>query len=146
MAVPSQQRTTPDGLIDRRYRGLTIPITKKTHGYFQSSYTRDIIRSSIWMILSTKKGERVCLPEFGTRLYELLFELNDMVTRTLARQIVIEDIERWEPRVQVGEVSILSEDRELQVYVEYAIIGTDEAATLSLSIDPSSRSVSLDNA
>ena len=62
------------------------------------------IHESIWQILSTRPGERFYLPEFGSRLPELVFQPNDVVFRALARQYIVDAIKRWEKRVVIEAV------------------------------------------
>jgi len=67
------------------------------------------IHESIWQILSTRPGERFYLPEFGSRLPELVFQPNDVIFRALARQFIVDAIKRWEKRVVIEAVEF-SED------------------------------------
>jgi len=64
------------------------------------------INESLQQILATSPGERAMLPEFGSRLRELLFEPNNAVLKALARVYVIDAIKRWERRVIIKEVYI----------------------------------------
>ncbi len=64
------------------------------------------INESIQQILGTSPGERVMLPEFGSRLKELLFEPNNAVLKSLARVYVIDAIKRWEKRIIIKDVFI----------------------------------------
>lgn len=141
--LPRSRRTTPEDALDKRHRGLALPIEKKPLGYLQSMFTRDVIRSSIFTILSTNKGERVCVPEFGSNLMRLLFEPNDIVTRNLMRQIVVEDVGRWEPRVTVVDVRVSSNDHEIKVFTQYVINGTSESDFAILSFSQQTQTVSL---
>lgn len=84
-------------------------------------------------ILATRKGERVCVPEFGTRLHSLLFQPNDAVTRGLVKQAVVEDVARWEKRVRVNDVRMLSNDHTIQVYVSYEIISNATLDSVAIS-------------
>ena len=102
----------------------------------QTAYTRDIIYSSLYNILNTRKGERVNLPEFGTRLHTLLFEPLDGVTRKLAENLITEDIQRWERRIKLLDVKVgQNEDlNELHISVRYIITGTGQASQANLTI------------
>ena len=51
------------------------------------------------MILTTAPGERLMRPEFGCRIWELLFEPINANTLGLMGEAVREAIGRWEPRV-----------------------------------------------
>ena len=87
------------------------------------------IHESIWHILSTRLGERFFLPEFGSRLPDLVFEQNDVVLRALARQYIVDAIKRWEKRVTITNVefseSDLAVDQNLFLMkITYRIIGS----------------------
>ncbi len=122
----------PLDLLDLRFRGLVLPCDKKPEGFFQTSYTREIIRASILMIFNTRLGERVMTPEFGSRLYKLIFEPNDALLRQLASRYVIDDLKRWEPRVKVTSIRTASSEHELQIHIDYNIVSLsiEDAVTL----------------
>lgn len=143
MSLSRSQRTLPEDAVDRRHRGLALPLIKKPRGYLQSMFSRDVIKSSIFTILSTNKGERVCVPEFGSNLLRLLFEPNDIVTRNLMRQVVVEDVSRWEPRVTVVDVRVASSEHEIKVYTQYVINGTSASDAAILSFSQQTQTVSL---
>lgn len=62
----------------------------------------DSIRQSIILILSTRRGERLFLPEFGNRLEDFLFEPITDSTAFSMLATLAEDVNRWEPRVSVN--------------------------------------------
>lgn len=46
------------------------------------------------------------LPEFGTPLRDVLFEPNDDSTADIVREMIIESIRTWEPRVTIKSIDI----------------------------------------
>jgi len=46
------------------------------------------------------------LPDFGTPLKRLIFEQNDAATAESARQMIIDSIRKWEPRVVITDVEV----------------------------------------
>ena len=93
------------------------------------------IHESIWQILSTRPGERFYLPEFGSRLPELVFQPNDTVFRALARQYIVDAIKRWEKRVVIEGVEFsedpLVTDRNMAlIKLTYRIINTQVRGNL----------------
>ena len=93
------------------------------------------IHESIWQILSTRPGERFFLPEFGSRLPELVFQQNDVVFKALARQFIIDAIRRWEKRVVIEGVEFsddpLVTDRNVAlIRLDYRIIRTQVRGNL----------------
>ena len=81
-------------------------------------------------ILSTKKGERLFLPEFGSLLEELLFEPIDDDTAFLIKTELIRAIEEWDPRVQIdyNETQIIPypDENRYEVTLVFSIIGLDD--------------------
>lgn len=63
------------------------------------------IDAAIRMILGTAPGERVMRPEFGCAMWESVFAPVNASTLGLIEQNVREAILRWEPRVELTEVS-----------------------------------------
>ena len=48
------------------------------------------------------------LPEFGTPLKSLIFEPNDVMLEEKARQMVVDSINAWEPRIVVSNITVSS--------------------------------------
>lgn len=69
----------------------------------------DRLHQSIYIILSTIKGERFFLPEFGSDLHKLVFEQNDYILKDLLQVYIKEALAKWEPRIVVTAVEVLSE-------------------------------------
>lgn len=70
----------------------------------------DKIRQSIWLILSTAKGERPMLPGFGCGVHNLVFAANTAGLRGLVTAEVRDAITRWEPRVDLLDVRVETPD------------------------------------
>ena len=65
------------------------------------------IENSIKDILLTPLGSRVMLPEYGSRIYELIDrKVGDEFRADLAC-FVIEAVEKWEKRVKIDEVRLI---------------------------------------
>jgi hypothetical protein len=112
-------------------KGIKFPFQFNVIGGTETSVAAsekyDHINESIQQILSTSPGERVMLPEFGSRLRELLFEPNNAVLKALARVYVIDAIKRWEKRVIVKEVYIDDtpynlDQGLLNIHINYTVI------------------------
>jgi phage baseplate assembly protein W len=108
---------------------------KWSGGYFTTRTTKDLIKSSIRMILTTRLGERPMLPEFGSRLYELVFEPMDDGLKALARTFVIEALQRWEPRITLQSVLLGTDpdNNTFSISMTYVINENAEQDTLVLS-------------
>ncbi len=105
--------------------GMTFPQKINAKGFIEfASDIRILIKHSIYQILGTYIGERVMVPEFGSRLPELLFEPIDEITIALARSYTIEAIEKWEPRVELNEVivNINPDANRVEIFGHYVIM------------------------
>lgn len=65
------------------------------------------IRRSLYLIIYTVPGERVMRPDFGCRIHELIFDPANEETAIRAERFVREAILRWEPRIDLEEVSVV---------------------------------------
>lgn len=91
------------------------------------------IEQSITLILGTRPGERVRLPEFGCRVQELLFAPHTQATASLVAHHVREALARWEPRIDVTDVETRAEAQgAVRVVVHYRIRSTAELQQLDL--------------
>ncbi|GIL11390.1 MAG: hypothetical protein BroJett038_01100 [Chloroflexota bacterium] len=91
------------------------------------------IRQAIYLLLSTRPGERVMRPEYGCPLHRLIFAPNDETTAGLAIFYVQRAIKRWEPRIDVLELDARrSPDRpeQLEIFLKYRIKATQQTSAL----------------
>lgn len=66
------------------------------------------INMSIKAILSTRRGERVNRPTFGSMLHTLVFEPNDDLLHPLLRRETEKALRDWEKRIRVVRVTMLN--------------------------------------
>ena len=92
----------------RIFLGVPYPITKNPRGFLYSQDGIDQIKSDMLVLLLTNPGERVMLPDFGTPLRKLIFEPNDNQLTSTARNMIIDSIRRWEPRIAVQNIEVSS--------------------------------------
>lgn len=93
-------------------------------------YGIESIYQSIYNILSTNKGERIFLPEFGSDLEDYLFELVTDITAFNILNRVVEAIERWEPRVNLlynqCSVTPIYEENKYDVILVFEVLGLED--------------------
>ena len=68
------------------------------------------------MLLKTKKGERRMNPQFGSGLWNVLFEFNDDNLTQIVESTVRRDIERWLPYVTITKVIVKNGTNERNQY------------------------------
>jgi len=74
-------------------------------------YTVKSVLQNIRVILTTPKGSDVHRPDFGSELYRFIDQPLTALTAGKIKAYIVEEIERWEPRVKVKEVKL---DRRLE--------------------------------
>lgn len=92
-----------------RFMGVPYPIRKHPLGLLHIQSGVEQIKSDMLVLLQTNPGERVFLPDYGTPLRRLIFEPNDRSLRQRAKQMIINSIKRWEPRVAIQQIEVLNE-------------------------------------
>ena len=92
---------------DTSLRGDAVKMTESTS---------DEIRASLLHLLLTRKGSRYYLPDFGTRLYEFLFEPLDIVSFDVIENDIRDSISKYIPNLLINKITIepLSQDEEVQ--------------------------------
>ena len=81
------------------YKGIHYPVKTGTKGLFAVETDIKLIEGNIIQILGTRKGERVMLPLFGSRILDFIHEPLDHITCALLRFELIDAISMWEKRI-----------------------------------------------
>jgi phage baseplate assembly protein W len=92
----------------------------------------DDVDSAIRLILSTRPGDRLMRPQFGCRIWELVFAPIDANTIGTARQHVREALFQWEPRIAVRSVRVdaYADHGLLAIEIDYDLRSTLDRRTL----------------
>ena len=114
--------------------GWKFPPTfdKKTQTVELVSEEKDI-KESLYILLNTKKGERVMLPNFGCDLHFLIFETLDSTTINYAKKTIEEAILFYEPRIILNNLDLTINDPNsgvLDINIEYTIRKTNTRTSL----------------
>lgn len=114
--------------------GCRFPVTvNPVTGRFEESSYEDNIKESIYLIVMTRKGERVMRPDFGCDIHQFLFDILDYTTKSRIRKAVKDALFRWEPRIKNIEVEIRDkamEDNALEISVNYRVRTTNSPYNL----------------
>lgn len=88
--------------------GINFPFADSTDGrYLKLSTDTDTeIRNNLVHLLLTRKGTRYFLPEFGTRLYEYLFEPMDGPTFSELEFEIRDSVEQFIPNLTITNIDI----------------------------------------
>lgn len=115
-------------------KGFKFPIqVDEITGKMKTSSYEEDIKEAIYIILMTKKGERVMNPDFGCGAYEYVFDTMDYTTLSMMEREVREALTLWEPRITDLEVNLeVDETQEgcVQVKIGYTVRSTNNPYNL----------------
>lgn len=86
--------------------GWKFPLQITPGGKIAQARHEQRIEESIFLILSTAKGERVMRPDFGCGIHDLVFAPNDATTLAVVTQMVRDALIAYEPRVDVLDIGV----------------------------------------
>ena len=112
--------------------GINFPFRDSLRGdYLQlTELQSEEIKADLIHLLLTRKGSRYFLPEFGTRLYEFLFEPFDTLTFNAIESDIRDAIENFMPNLLVNSLSITPADpqEEVDIATGQNFAGTSESS------------------
>ena len=90
--------------------GIDFPFRDSLEGKFLklTSNPEREIRADLIHLLLTKKGSRYFLPDFGTRLYQFIFDQNDNVTFGLIESEIRESVKKYIPNLELTSINVMS--------------------------------------
>lgn len=86
------------------------------------------IRQSLYILLSTKQGERIIRPEYGSDVQSMIFEPIDVNTKTYLKESIRRAVLHFEPRITLNEVVVNADEEEeglLLITLNYIIRKTN---------------------
>lgn len=88
--------------------GIIFPFRQSVTGKYLalSEETNEEIRSNLVHLLLTRKGTRYFLPDFGTRLYEYIFEPLDGETFDSIKTEIQDSIDKYIPNLTIQNITI----------------------------------------
>lgn len=91
------------------------------------------IRQSLSILFQTEPGERTMLPEYGSNLREMLFDIMDNTRFNYMKSLIQAAILRYEPRIDLNSVGINDAqylDGVLYIELDYTIRNTNSRANM----------------
>ena len=85
--------------------GWKFPLQVTPGGKIAQARYEQRIEESIYLILSTARGERVMLPDFGCGIHDLVFAPNNAGTIAMVVQMVRKALVAYEPRIDVLDIN-----------------------------------------
>lgn len=99
-------------MADGRTYGINFPFRDSDKGdYLLLTETEDAeIKADLIHLILTRKGSRYYLPDFGTRIYEFIFEPLDGPTFQAIESDIRDAVEKYMPNLLLNNISITPAD------------------------------------
>ena len=94
--------------------GIDFPFRNSLKGDFlrmTESPEREV-RANLIHLLLTRRGSRYYLPDFGTRLYEYIFDQNDIVTFGLIEDEIRESVKKYIQNLDINSINVVSAEND----------------------------------
>ena len=111
-------------------KGFAFPLNVTDTRNFEISVLEKSVKESIYIILSTSKGERVMRPDFGCEINEMVFAPNNSHTHNNIAHYIEEALIRWEPRIILEKVDVFAspdDDSKIEIVINYKIRSINNA-------------------
>ena len=134
MSYKVNVKTTPT---TSTFSGIAFPPRKSSSGFFAMETDLDLIKDSIYVLLNSKKGCMPGNPSFGSSAQYLIFESINDSTQGLVADAIISDINTWEPRVNVVQITAATSEntRIFELVLQMKSTGQTINQTVSFSQD-----------
>jgi phage baseplate assembly protein W len=99
------------------YKGFSSTETSRNY----KLYDIDLVKQDLMNHFYIRKGEKLENPEFGTVIWDLIFEQFTEDVKTIIAKDV-EDIINYDPRIAVNEVQIDSTDQGIRIQADITYI------------------------
>ena len=90
--------------------GIDYPFRDSSKGDYlnMTAIPEKEIRANLIHLILTRRGSRYYLPDFGTRMYEFIFDQNDFITHNLIEEEIREGVKKYIPNLEINSISIVS--------------------------------------
>ena len=92
------------------------------------------VKRSLKLLLMSRTGETPFFPEFGSRIYRLLFEPIDPITTRLLQNEIQSTIDAYEPRVNIRQLTVTPSSDELGYDVDCLFNIVNQTAPVTLTL------------
>ncbi len=114
-------------------RGFAWPLGVDHTGSIALTAPGGDIEDAIRVVLLTAPGERLMRPQFGCRIWDLMFEPVTPNLLGLISQAVRDALAQWEPRIDVDDVRPVQDDDDsglVRIQITYRVKSTNDRRNL----------------
>jgi phage baseplate assembly protein W len=110
-----------DGTSSSGIAGGTNPVSSG-NTLFKSAYlTKDQVISNVRNLILTNRGERLMNPEFGTDIYNLLFEQNMPELDEHIRDSIQDAFDRYMPLCRIEDIVVTQKEHKIHIMLGFSV-------------------------
>lgn len=116
------------------YRGFSTKLNAKKYSVTDFA----LAKRDLMNYFEIRKGEKLMQPEFGTIIWDMLFE---PLTEE-SQAVITNDITRivgYDPRLSVGQVAVKPQDNGFLIEITLSYVPTDQSELIALNFDRNSK-------
>jgi hypothetical protein len=97
----------------------------------------EAIRNALYNIFTTKKGQKLLDPEFGSSLEQYLFESVSPIIGKIIGDSIVNSIETYEPRVEVLNVTVYPNPEEnlYKIKLTFKFVDINKTSSIDILIE-----------
>jgi hypothetical protein len=118
-------------------RGVAFPPHLDSTGMWATSVGAQNVRESIQILLSTRLGERLMYPTYGSSLRSYLFAPNNAATQKSIEEAIQSALKQWEPRITVNSISVMEDPSDNQAAIatiQYRLVANQLPNQITLTL------------
>lgn len=100
----------------------------------------ELVKQDLINHFNIRKGEKLMQPDFGTIIWNCLFE----PFTEILRQAIVEDVKRiinYDPRLGVQQLDVIEEQHGIQISITLVYLQTNQVETLRINFDRNSQTM-----
>lgn len=102
----------------------------------------ELVKQDLFNHFHIRKGEKLMNPNFGTLIWNILFEpFTDEIKNLIVKDV--QSVVSYDPRISVDNITVTQYEYGLQIALELTYIPTNQTELLNFKFDKSSQSVSM---
>lgn len=113
-------------MADGKFININFPFKDSGKGFFLDLNSEDsrAIKADLMHLLTTRKGERLYMPDFGTNLLKFIFEPNDGKTLGEIKDEISQSVKKYMPNLRINDVIVersTTNDYSATIRVDYTV-------------------------
>jgi len=100
----------------------------------------ELAKQDLVNYFNIRRGEKLMQPNFGTIIWDMLFEPLNEDTQQIITQDVTK-IAQYDPRIRVGQVAVTQQENGILVELTLAYVPTNQSDVLALNFDRNKQSI-----